>query len=395
MFKKALFQIHLYLGLTLGLVLILTGVTGGILSFEHEILHALNRDVVAAAAPGTPRLEPPELLARVRAANPDRVFTGVAVSAEADEPARVFLAPQANRDGGGRAAGGPPGRGETWMVDPHDGHRIQVQLVGQGFFRAVTGLHRWLMQEGPARDVARQVVAVSTIACLFFAISGIYLRWPKRPLDVKVWLALDWRRKGKALLHHLHLVIGTWVAIPFIIMCVTGLTWSYPSFRDLLTDLSGAPRMMAPGMAPQARGPANAAPEIDLAAAWTVIRPEIGDFDTVTIRLPAGGGQPIRVQYRDKDAAHERATNGFALDPATMAISDHRRFAELPLAQRLTGSFFALHSGAYFGVTGVVVFMVASLAMPLFTITGWILYLARRRRNAEKAARVAAATTTR
>ncbi|MBV5345707.1 MAG: PepSY domain-containing protein, partial [Rhodoferax sp.] len=94
--------------------------------------------------------------------------------------------------------------------------------------------------------------------------------------------------------------------------------------------------------------------------------------------LPARPDQAIQIQYRDLDAAHERANNTLTLDPATLAVREHRRYDELPLGQKLVASFFPLHSGSYFGV---VVFMSASLAMPLFTVTGWIFYLARRKRK--------------
>jgi sulfite reductase (NADPH) flavoprotein alpha-component len=44
-------------------------------------------------------------------------------------------------------------------------------------------------------------------------------------------------------------------------------------------------------------------------------------------------------------------------------------------------SMFALHSGSFFGEAGVVLMMLASLAMPLFPITGWMMYLDRRRKK--------------
>src|SRR3546814_18498438 len=42
---------------------------------------------------------------------------------------------------------------------------------------------------------------------------------------------------------------------------------------------------------------------------------------------------------------------------------------------------FALHRGSFFGTGGVVLFMVTSFGMPLFAVTGWMLYLDRRRRK--------------
>ena len=40
---------------------------------------------------------------------------------------------------------------------------------------------------------------------------------------------------------------------------------------------------------------------------------------------------------------------------------------------------FALHRGSFFGTPGVIVWMLASFAMPLFAITGWWLWYLRRK----------------
>ncbi|HKU93941.1 MAG TPA: sulfite reductase flavoprotein subunit alpha, partial [Vineibacter sp.] len=66
----------------------------------------------------------------------------------------------------------------------------------------------------------------------------------------------------------------------------------------------------------------------------------------------------------------------------------HRLYAALPLGPKLLTSIFALHSGSFFGLAGVIIFMLASLAMPLFAVTGWMLYLDRRTRK--RTARTAA-----
>ena len=63
MARNVLFQIHWFLGITAGLVLAVMGVTGATLSFEPEILAALNRDRPVAAT--AVRLTGPALIAQV------------------------------------------------------------------------------------------------------------------------------------------------------------------------------------------------------------------------------------------------------------------------------------------------------------------------------------------
>ena len=74
---------------------------------------------------------------------------------------------------------------------------------------------------------------------------------------------------------------------------------------------------------------------------------------------------------------HDRAHDLLQLDPATGAV--WRPYARQGTGGQLATSVFALHSGSYFGLPGRVVVMLSSAAMSVFFITGWLLYLDRRR----------------
>ncbi|WP_372438857.1 PepSY domain-containing protein, partial [Pandoraea sputorum] len=67
MFKKVLFQLHWFFGISAGLVLALMGVTGALYSFEEEILDAINPDVLLVEKRDAP-LPPIELVRKLEAA---------------------------------------------------------------------------------------------------------------------------------------------------------------------------------------------------------------------------------------------------------------------------------------------------------------------------------------
>jgi sulfite reductase (NADPH) flavoprotein alpha-component len=100
-----------------------------------------------------------------------------------------------------------------------------------------------------------------------------------------------------------------------------------------------------------------------------------------TIELPAAPAETLSIRYLEPNPRHERAYSSVEVRIADGAIESHVRYADKSFGDRFMASIFPLHSGRYFGMAGVIVFMMASLAMPLFAITGWMLYLARRRRK--------------
>lgn len=384
MLKKLWFQIHWLLGITAGVVLAVVGITGGMLSFEQDLLRALNPGVMTVMPRDALPLAPTELLTRVRTAAPDRRVSALTLSSDRADAAKVTLVPQGRAAAGGRAP-----RGQTQYVDPYSG-ALLGQAQGADFLRMVRQVHRWLA----ADEVGKQIVGGSTMALAVLALSGLYLRWPRRWNDVRTWFTFRFAHKGRSFLWGMHSVVGTWVLLPYLLMAFTGLYWSYDWYRGALYELSGTPRPVAQG---EARGiergarDAQAVAGTDLDATWATFRREAGDFSTATLRLPERAGQGLQIQYLPRDAAHERASNRMSFD-AGGALRAHDRYVDKPVGAKFMASIFPLHSGSFFGPIGVVVLMLASFLMPLFAITGWMLYLDRRRaKQALRRARAEAA----
>jgi sulfite reductase (NADPH) flavoprotein alpha-component len=379
MLRKLVFQLHWLLGITAGLVLAVVGVTGAMLSFEDPLLEAINPGVMTVPARPAP-LPPAALLARIGEQWPERSIQSLSLSADPEASARVVFAPLPAPDG---AAPGGRARGEQRYVDPYTGALLPPPR-GQGFFRTTMQVHRWLAADA----VGKQIVGASTLALVFFCLSGLYLRWPRRWASLRAWFHLDTALTGRRFLWHLHSVVGTWLLLPCLVMALSGLHWSYGWYREGLLVLSGTPAPAMRGGAREASA-AEAAPAaaIDFDRAHEAILVAVPAWSSLTLRLPTAAGQPLEVSYLDAAPAHERAGNRLLLDPVSLAVTAHERHAEKPFGQRLLGAIFPLHSGSYFGPVGLWVFFVASLGMPLFTITGLQLYLDRRAKKREGEAR--------
>ena len=355
--RNAIFQLHWLLGITAGLVLALVGATGAMLSFEDAILERLNPGVLRVEPRGE-RLAPAQLVERVAAQRPGDIVASLTMPADPRGVARVAFAPK--EDGGGR--------GERRTLDPYTGALLPSPR-GEGFFRTTMQLHRWLA----ADDAGKQVVAASTVALVFFCLSGLYLRWPRGRSTLRTWRALDWKQRGRAFLWRQHAVVGTWVLLAYLVMALTGLWWSYGWYRATLESWADRPEAVAVA----ADAPAG---PLDVQVAWEAFEQVAPAWSEATINFPRDGGA-VTFRYLDADPTHERARNQLSLDPATLAVVAHERYDEGTFAQRLVGGIFALHRGSWFGPVGTWVFMLASAAMPLFAITGWMLYLDRRRKR--------------
>ena len=132
-------------------------------------------------------------------------------------------------------------------------------------------------------------------------------------------------------------------------------------------------------------------PAVSLDPAWaSFLQITGGAYQTASFTLPRKDGDPVAVRLLPQGAAHERATDQIKLDPATGAVLSHERFTDKTTGEHIYASVFPLHSGSYFGFTGVLLWGLASLMMPVFFVTGWLLYLGRRKAKAKRLARLRA-----
>ncbi|WP_431701748.1 PepSY domain-containing protein [Pseudomonas sp. BR20] len=364
MLKKTLFQLHWFFGITAGLVLALMGITGAAVSFQDEILRALNPSVLSVEKREAGVLPPAELVRKLEATE-GKTVSMLWVESESGNAARVFFTP-------------PPGerRGQMRYFDPYTGDYMG-DAVGQDVLGFILQLHRFLAMG----ETGRQITGACTLILVFFCLSGLYLRWPRQVANWRAWLTLDWRKKGRSFNWDLHSVFGTWCLLAYLLAALTGLSWSYDWYSQGLTKLlSDAPQNER--MRKRGPPPAGPAPVANYDAIWSSIYSNAGPgLSAYNIRMPAVAGQPAIVYYLLKDSPHNRALNQINLDPATGEVKSHDAYADKTFKSQLLTSLYALHTGSYFGLAGRIILTVSSLLMPLFFITGWLLYLDRRRKK--------------
>ncbi|MEB4800988.1 PepSY domain-containing protein [Acinetobacter soli] len=396
MLKKVFFQIHWFLGISAGLILALMGVTGAIYSYDQQILKLINQDSYVVQVQNTPKLTPAQLYQHFEQRQPDLKINSITIAKDATASSTVNIQKEGER------------RGYNMMVNPYTAE-VLPEIKGRGFFQFVQQLHRNLTF-GP---VGKQITAACTLILIFFVLSGLYLRWPKRH-TWRQWLFVKPKLKGRNFIWDLHAVIGTWVVVFYLLMACTGLYWSYDWWRDGMFKLMGVerpqPQMQAgprntQGQAtnrmqgqPQQghagrehRGEGRDESREQLSSAqiydalnktWTGFNTQLGrDYSSITLNLPKKADQTIELSFIDATPQHERARNSAVYHYGTGKIEKLELYEDKKLNEKIMSSMLPVHRGSFFGPVYHFFAMLASLAMPLFFVTGWMLYLKRRKQK--------------
>lgn len=361
------FQLHWLVGITAGTLLMVIGLTGALLAFRDELLDAFNPGVRSVAVRRMPALAPDALLQAVQAAHPHERIASITVYAAPGGSARVTFAPAPGQR-----------RGETAYVDPYSGAMLPP-LRGDAAFEWIESLHRWLLLP---REPGRAVLGTLALCLTGLALTGLYLRWPRRLSDWRAWFVVNPQLEGRSFLWNLHAVAGTFALPLYLVFALTGAYWSFDIVRDTVDGWAGkgrAPRTAAVGSAGKAKRMAPAAQRLPwMAPSWDAFVRRAPAWSMASLRLPEKAGQPLQVTWLASDAPHVRARSRMTLGLDGTVLKDEP-YGAMSAAQRAVTTIYPLHMGSYFGLPGRIAMMLAALALPGFGITGWMLYLGRRR----------------
>lgn len=373
MHKTIWFKVHWFLGITAGIILLIIGTTGAILSFEKEIIKLINSDsYYVKVVEGEERLSTKELLEKFQNSNPNAKINSISFSSEATSSTVITI----------QGEGENARRGINKYVNPYTAE-VLPDLVGKEFFLFVFKLHRWLAFPQEIREIGKQTVAISTISLIILIISAIVVYWGRIKHAFFKSFTFKFKHKGRAFLSTMHSAIGMWVIPFYLLASLTGLYWSYDWYNNMLYKVAGVEK---PKRQQSSQG--QKTKEVNQSPKFDDVQKAVEMFDIfvqrdysdATLRFPQKG-TIYSFNYLDIDPAHYRARNTLEVDINSWQLLKHERYNDLALNERLMKSMLPLHTGEYFGIVGQIGMFISSLLMSLFTITGFMLYLQRRKKK--------------
>jgi uncharacterized iron-regulated membrane protein len=223
--RRAWFQVHKWIGLTLAILIIPLSLSGAALVWGDALDRLVNGSRYAVT--GETLLAPDAYVAAARGAlKPGERVSQLSLP---DERGPVVVAAQPAAEPAGRR--GPPLRTMVYL-DPPTARVLQVASSNAGLVRFLHVLHGSLQVPG----IGRQIVGWIGVAMMISSFTGLWLWWP----TVGTWVkGLRWRRHRNTDTN-LHFVMGFWIALPLFVLSLTGAWISFPGFFGILSGSGGA-----------------------------------------------------------------------------------------------------------------------------------------------------------
>lgn len=387
--RKLINDIHLWLGLGSGLIVIAVCFSGTVYVFNTELTekaapHLYKVQPVA----GKERMAVDSLLEKVKQETGGTI-TGVTIPAELNRTYQ-FNVKKAGEEG--------PRGGTTYFVNPYTGKITGNSKEKNGtkeFMGTMFSLHRWLLLDKVKKPIINGVenrklgswiTGFATIVFTLGCITGLIIWFPQKVKFWKQGLKIKWNAGWKRINHDLHNTLAFYALIFLLLMGLTGPQWSFEWYRTGLQKTLGTYKPAEAGKGGERKegeGKKNAATDT---AAWAVTQLSIADYikaaDNVlpytgnyVITLPADAAAKTMISKTKLGFFAPAAGDRITMEQATGKIVKLDIFKQKPFNERVAGSIKAIHVGNVYGTFTKILYFLACLIATSLPITGTMIWL--------------------
>ncbi|GAB3112067.1 PepSY domain-containing protein [Aestuariicella hydrocarbonica] len=369
--RRALFTLHKYAGLTVGLLLAVIGLTGSLLVFDHALDERLAPHTVAfePVAQGAPLSR---VLANAQAAVPGQpALQRINLQRGSHSPHVVRFA----------APAGAAGPLEV-SVSPADGTVLAVRTWGEYPMSWLYRLHYTLL----SGDTGKTVVGLMGIALLLFAVSGLVIWWPRKGR----WRnALTLRRNGNRFRFYfdLHKVVGVYLAPVLLVVAFSGVSLVFPrQVAALVGSIWPVEAASAVASAVTAFDGQEALPApLGIDAATDLARQVFPQGKLTRIDLPKSDKGYYRFSFNlPEEPWRTYGASRLKLDQYTGEVLERRALGTLAPGSQFLLWQFPLHNGDVLGLPGRNLLLLTGLAPALLFGSGVYLWWRKRQLRSQK-----------
>ena len=355
--RNIAFILHRYIGLAVGIILVIVGLTGSLLVFEHEMDDWVIGQRFGHVVPQQQRLSTATLVDNVKAAyakHPDWQVGQVQML-----PKQEFYTLRLNR---------PDDTQWEVFVNPYTGVIMGDRQRETALFSRVLDLHYALL----IGNTGIIIVGIAAFLLMILSITGIVIwsGWRKLLSGFKI----KWNAHPKRLNFDIHKVTGIITAIFLSAIAFTGFCWN---FYDYAT-----PAIYAATFTPEPPEVkstlVNGNPTLHLDEILRRSQRALPGATNTFINLPKKPDQVFEV-YKKVPGDWEDFNSYVKLDQFSgkvLYVQDSRRGG---LGDRVLNSFTPLHYGTFGGILTRILYVFVGLSPTILLITGFVMWWHRRK----------------
>ncbi|MGG7035527.1 MAG: PepSY-associated TM helix domain-containing protein [Flavobacterium sp.] len=366
-FKKAIRKIHLWLGLSSGLIVFIIALTGCLYAFQEEIQNYTEE--YRFTEKQDQDLLPPSKLAEIAQKElPEKFIHAIQYHNEGKSAEAIFYQYE-------------PFYHYVVYLNPYSGKVLKTVNMEEGFFRFVLDGHFYLWMP---HEIGQTVIASATLIFLLMIISGFILWFPKNKSAAKQRFWFKWKKeqKWKRKNYDLHNITGFYVLSIALIFAATGLVWGFPWFANGYYKLFGGEKSLVYEDPISKKISGNNAVTNPLDKAFVFMQKEYPTAVSIEVHPPESDSTAIAANANlEKDTYRKfdyRYFDQYTLEEKSVNHV-YGRLKDAQTADHLMRMNYDIHTGAIFGLAGKTFAFLISLLIASLPITGFYIWWGRKK----------------
>jgi uncharacterized iron-regulated membrane protein len=359
--RSLVFQLHRYLGLICGVVLIIIGTTGSLLIFEPELEHQLIEHRLGVIVPQGNPISIDAVVASVRAElgrAPHLTLGNILMPQDATSPYQARL-----RDSGDHLV--------QLFIHPYTGQIMGTIPEAESWLHIALRLHYQLL----AGNTGMIIAGITGLLLFILSLTGIVL-WPGwRKLIVG--FKIKWNAHPKRRNFDIHKVAGAIAAVFLAFTGFTGFCWNFYDWSSsviyAITLTPKPPELVSKPLPNQVTLPISKS----LAVANTIFPNSI----TTYVGVPSKPDGVVRVGKRQAHEALRYGESEVLVDPYSGKVLHKQDSKTSGLGDRILNAFVPLHFGTFWGLPSRILYVFVGLAPLILFITGFVMWWYRKRKD--------------
>ncbi|WP_138499151.1 PepSY-associated TM helix domain-containing protein [Nostoc sp. PA-18-2419] len=358
------FTLHRYIGLAVGLILVIVSLTGSVLVFADEIGHILFVQQFGTVVPQGQMLSPTSVVDTLKAASdwePNTKFSRLYIPITPDAPYVLDVLH-------------PPDNSVTEIslaqissvfVNPYIGTIMGKQRWNEQLISSVVDLHCNLL----AGNTGKTIVGIVCFLVLVLNITGLFLwsGWRKLISGFKI----KWNVHLKRLYFDIHKLAGIITVVFLCFTAFTGVCWSFYEFSEpVIRAITLSPAKLEPvsQIIPNQLS-------LKLANQLKTSQAELPDGKLRAIDFPQKPDSLLIIRYSmPQEYTYNTGQSKVYLDQYSGKVLRVDNSQKESLGPRVLNSFPSLHYGTFGGLPTRIFYIFVGLAPLILLVTGFVMW---------------------
>ncbi|AZA61947.1 PepSY-associated TM helix domain-containing protein [Chryseobacterium indoltheticum] len=386
-YKKWAGKLHLWFGLSVGLIIFIVSLSGTMYVFKDEIQNQLRKDVLfvktetATQKPLSVEVLKEKITLELNEKYPvssveiplDKSKSYKFIFYEKDKKAwNYFDEVKINK---------------LIYVNQYTGEVLGIYNEKYDIFPILKSIHWSLLLKA---DWGKYVVGIPVVLFIIMLITGIILWWPKNKNARKSRISFDWKnvKNWKRKNYDLHNVLGFYASFIALLLSLSGLYFAYPWVKNAFNfTLSGSVELPKEK---EIKSPDSLLAKNNSIFDLTIPQTQKLYSESSSFRIPLNGKnkkgkelENIPVTVYGKDGRYSER-NLLFYDKYSGKLLLNKPHQKLTNAEKYANANYDIHVGSYFGIFGKILWFAAGLLCTSLPVTGFLVWWGKRKKQGKK-----------